>query len=273
MRPLRSALASWSPKGGGRTDPLAAAAVAWPAIVGKAIAENTRLLSVAGDTLVVMTRSGAWSQQLSLLVDQVLQGLHRFPELQSVARLRFRVGTIAPRRHRRASEVRAVHRPAEALQPLPDDATARDALERLRWGIVQRQRARSHCQACGAARDEPGLCGPCTTADEGRRTALLQRLMYDAPWLRYAGMASLVDGLEQEAYERCRRALLGRWWEILSRSRWTKRVTTLERRVASSYVLLQSGLEPDRVTPTVVRNLLGDELAALLDRFSQHDIP
>ena len=37
-----------------------------------------------------------------------------------------------------------------------------------------------------------------------------------------------------------------------------------ERQIASSYVLLQSGLEPDRITPAVVRNLLGDELEAQL---------
>jgi hypothetical protein len=38
----------------------------------------------------------------------------------------------------------------------------------------------------------------------------------------------------------------------------------LERHVASSYVLLQSRLAPDRITPAVVRNLLGPELDALL---------
>ena len=90
--------------------------------------------------------------------------------------------------------------------------------------------------------------------------------MYDAPWLRYHGMAPLVGGLDRAEYETTRRRLLARWWQVLMRVRWTKRVTVVERRIASSYVLLQSELDPDRVTPAVVRNVLGDELAALLDR-------
>ena len=57
-----------------------------------------------------------------------------------------------------------------------------------------------------------------------------------------------------------------RWWLLLERARRAGRVSAsgVERQVASSYVLLQSRLPPDRISPAVVRNLLGDELDALL---------
>ncbi len=88
--------------------------------------------------------------------------------------------------------------------------------------------------------------------------------MYEAPWLGFAEIARLAGGVGRAEYERWRRALLARWWEMLLRAAWTKRATAIERRIGSSYVLLQSQLEPHRITPAVVRNLLGDDIAALL---------
>ena len=89
--------------------------------------------------------------------------------------------------------------------------------------------------------------------------------MYDAPWLGFGGTAPLVDGMTRDEYDRWRRALLSRWWETLNRMRWTKRTTPVERRIASSFVLLESGLDPDRITPAIVRTVLGDDVVALLE--------
>jgi hypothetical protein len=88
--------------------------------------------------------------------------------------------------------------------------------------------------------------------------------MYEAPWLGYDEIARLAGGVERDEYDRLRRALLARWWETLVVAERSKRATPHERRIASSYVLLQSGLDPERITPAVVRNLLGTQLAALL---------
>jgi len=59
---------------------------------------------------------------------------------------------------------------------------------------------------------------------------------------------------------------LQRWWVILERAKRAGTLTRcgIERKLASSYVLLQSRLRPDRITPAVVRNVLGPELEALL---------
>jgi hypothetical protein len=67
-------------------------------------------------------------------------------------------------------------------------------------------------------------------------------------------------------FERARRHLLQRWWLVLERARRSKTVgrAGLERQIASSYVLLHSRIPPDRITPAIVRNLLGEELEALL---------
>ena len=55
--------------------------------------------------------------------------------------------------------------------------------------------------------------------------------------------------------------LLQRWWLVLERVKRGGKVSPEERQVASSYVLLQSRLPPDRITPAIVRNLIGDAVA------------
>jgi hypothetical protein len=79
-------------------------------------------------------------------------------------------------------------------------------------------------------------------------------------------MREQLPGLSAAEFERARRSLLQRWWLVLERARRAGKLSAsgLERHVASSYVLLQSRLSPDRVTPAVARNLLGPELEALL---------
>ncbi len=91
-------------------------------------------------------------------------------------------------------------------------------------------------------------------------------MMFEAPWLGFAGTAALVSGLKEEEYERVRAALLARWWDVLARARSAKRLSRdgRERAIASSYVVLRSKIAPEEIVPATVRNVLGDELHDLL---------
>jgi hypothetical protein len=103
---------------------------------------------------------------------------------------------------------------------------------------------------------------PCENAQAQERGAHIARLLYEAPWLGYTGIAAVVPKLSRQEYEAVRLALLRRWKDTLERMRRSvrPRVTTRDRSIASSYVLLKSELDPDKIAPAVVRDLLGDEL-------------
>ncbi len=94
------------------------------------------------------------------------------------------------------------------------------------------------------------------------RDARVARLLFEAPWLGYAGIAPLVVDLTLQEYEAVRLRLLRRWKDALERIRRTggSQATARDRMIASSYVLLKSQLDPERIAPAVVRDLLGDEL-------------
>lgn len=268
MRRLAQALGAWRPQALHPDDPLAVLQAEWAQIVGDDVAANTRPSEIVRDALLVVTRSSAWSQQLAFLSERVLRAVQERSG-DSIRSLRFRVGRLrdasgpAPARRHRAPKKSAATR---NLEPAP---TLEAALERFRADVAAAQRAKTaagwkECVRCGVrTHTAPGpFCVPCGNAHAQERNAQVARLLFEAPWLGYAGIAQLVPQLSRQEYEAVRMALLRRWKDTLERIRRSvrPRVTTRERSIASSYVLLKSELEPDKIAPAVVRDLLGDEL-------------
>jgi hypothetical protein len=273
LRSLRSVVSEWAPVQGRALDPLVSVHGAWEGIVGKDVAHNARPQQLLSGTLIVTTASSAWSQQLAFLEPQILAALSALPENCRVARLRFRVGRVQPRT---ASAPTASRRPLPVPpRRLPEGPANPDVMERLRERLALRARSAAQlCAGCGVALDSAHAgtandgerCAPCTFAERQRRVAQAQRLMYETPWLGFEAIAAQSGGLDERECEAIRRDLLRRWWEVLARAERTGRLRSdgFERRIASSYLLLQSGLPPDQVSRAAMRNLLGDRLEALL---------
>jgi hypothetical protein len=275
LRPLTEALGEWSPQERTRwqQDPLVLLAAGWSEIVGQDVARNTHPTRILDDTLLVTTRSSAWSQQLSFLAEKIVAAVRaRIPQTP-VVHLRFRVGKLPATS--RARGIKVPHEPVTPRNrfPRPPSANATDAVARFRHGVDERQRAKRNvgwkeCRGCGAliAPRDAALCVTCANARAGQRTAAAARLLFEAPWLGYAGTAELVDGLTLQDYESIRTRLLSRWWEALARARASKRLSRdgRERLIASSYVVLKSKLSPEAIDPATLRNVLGDELNELI---------
>jgi len=274
MKPLSQALGDWRPTQPRSHDPVALLAAGWSEIVGEDVARNSHPARLDDGTLLVTASSNAWSQQLSFLSERILEAVRaRLPQTP-VERLRFRVGKLpaAPSRPKRSTApVRAgADRPAPER---PAAQSASEALERFRAGVDEARRAKlaaawKECERCTAL-IAPGagtLCSTCENACALERAGETARLLFEAPWLGYAGTAALVTGLTRDQYESVRSQLLARWWETLSRALAEKRLSSdgRERLIASSYVLLRSGLAPERIAPATVRNILSDELHDLI---------
>ncbi len=273
LRPLRTSLENWAPGRGAPIDPLHAIAAAWPAIVGRDVAANAAPLELAGENLVIGTRSSAWSQQLQFLSLQILAQVRALPAGIVVSKLVFRTGLL-PRGRRRVAAAASPRPPSgrATLDPTPPAVDVYEAFARLRARMTAAPKANgSTCADCGlpvapsagAARDR---CAPCAGNAELARRTQIERIVYMAPWLTFVDLREQVPDLSVAEFERARKVLLQRWWLVLERARAAGRVSRsgLERHVGSSYVLLQSRLPPDRITSAVVRNLLGADLEILL---------
>jgi hypothetical protein len=272
LRPLSEALVGWSPREDGRVDPLTAVAAAWPEIVGREVARNSQPVKLAGDTLLVATRSSAWSEQLSFLAERILASLHERFGLKQTERLRFRSGRL-PRAAAPRVTRGTIAAPRGAARVRAEATSLEDAVARFREDVARVRRAKSgagwkECSGCATlvAPDSGALCTACAAAASQERERFVARLLFEVPWLGYAGVAALVGTLSPQEYETIRVRLLARWWETLLRARRSKRLSAdrRERLIAGSYVIVKSGLEPERIAPATVRDLLGDELCELI---------
>jgi Dna[CI] antecedent, DciA len=265
---LSRAVATWTPGAGLRAEePILLLRAGWDEMVGTEVARNSYPARIIGGTLQVITRSSAWSHQLTFLAEHALTAIAARLPRAGIERLRFRVGTLpAPSKPGTSARRRAaVRQPA----PRPPAASAREAIARFRGQVEERRRAArtagwKECARCGAllAPEAGGLCIPCESAGLQERAAATARLLFEAPWLGYGGTAALVDGLQQREYESIRSQLLRRWWEMLAQACAVKRLSRdgRERLIASSYVVLRSKLPPEKIAPATVRTILGDEL-------------
>jgi Dna[CI] antecedent, DciA len=272
MLKLSEALAGWSPgDASAAREPIVLLEAGWGEIVGPEVAKNSHPARIADGTLTVTTRSSAWSHQLSFLSEHVLRAVAARVPGAGVERLRFRVGRLAER-----SVATSLRRRGEGARPLAERAESADApqaLARFRGEVEERRRARraqgwNECRGCGAL-VAPGaalLCPTCAVSRAQNVTGATARLLFEAPWLGRAGTIALVDGLKEQEYERIRTLVLAHWWRMLARARECNRLSHdgRERSVASSYVVLQSGLPPEEIMPVTVRSILGDELHDLL---------
>jgi hypothetical protein len=254
-------------------------AAAWPEIVGEENARNSGPSQVQGDTLLITTTSSAWSHSLSFLTTGLLEKIAVRVPAAGIAKLRFRVGKIV-RRAERSAPLRQAQGDRGVAQggtsargPLAPAQTATEALERFRGTVEEEQRAKralgwKECEGCTALVDPASgaYCAPCRAARNEERKRRVSRLLYEAPWLGYAGTAKLVEGLSSGEYEGIRERLLRRWWDRLSRARMSGTVTrdNSERSLASSYVLLKTNIAPEKLALQTVRNELGDELFKLI---------
>lgn len=248
-------------------------AAGWSEIVGADVAKNSHPSQIQGDALVITTRSSAWSQQLSFLTEPIVAGIRaRLPGC-GVERLRFRIGKLPSPGSSIPSGRGRVIKSGSAPSSRPPAADLDSAVERFRADVTGAQRAKraagwNECAGCTAliAPSSGPFCVTCANARDEERQRLVSRLLFEAPWLGYAGIAALIADLSPAEYEAIRRRVLARWWETLSRARFTGKLSQdrRERLVASSFVILKSGLAPERIGPATVRNVLGDELHDLI---------
>jgi hypothetical protein len=263
LTPLRTALGAWRPQSApDLRDGLGAIVAAWPEIVGPATAGHSRPAELTDGVLLVVVSAGAWGQQLAFLGERILAEIAALAGAPGVRRLRFRVGRV-----NLGTKPRAVRRAAAALPAAPLDPAASPAehLAHFRRRVeAARRAAQASCPLCGAPRERGDACAPCDDRARTELTHAAERLLFEAPWLDEHALRSQLPGLGHDDVRAVRRRLLARWRTALARVERTKRVGEYERHIAQSYVVLQSGVAPDRIAPETIRNLFGDELAGLL---------
>lgn len=298
-RPLRALVKQWRPKALDQSplnldQALAQVALAWTAAVGSGVAARSRPFKLQRGTLFVLTASSAWSDELSLLAPRIVEALQHSCPRAGVRQLRFRVAggrskLLFDTAARHSAAVRklpaplAAHerpgRTAQPARPAAADAGSRDVGEtiaRLRALQVELDAERDRagwltCAQCGCryrGGDTPEtVCARCAEQQRRALEAQVERALMHAPWLRFADLIAHVPHAAREVTDRVRRRLLTRWeYDLQAAERRLRRgsLTTQDRVLGWSYVMLLARLPQSELGPAVVADVLGRDWAAAL---------
>ena len=276
LKPLRASLEIWTPFEGAPTpasDPLALLGTRWEELVGAKNAEHSHPSQIQGAVLVVTTSSGAWSQQLGFLEVEIISKIAGRMPHSGIERLRFRVGALPSRLKPSPGASKGGPQAAKMRGPQAAVQSAREAVERFRTDVDAEQRAKrtagwKECSRCGA-QIPPGrasACVPCRSERAQERATGVAQLLYETPGIDFADAAAHVEGLTRAAFEAQKRRLLSRWRTELDRVARDRRLSRdgRERSIASAYVLLKTGIPPERIAAATIRNELGDVVYDLI---------
>ncbi|HEY4433388.1 MAG TPA: DUF721 domain-containing protein, partial [Candidatus Cybelea sp.] len=188
MLKISQAISHWTPAGDRFVaDPLSLLQAGWSEIVGAEVAKNSSPSRIVAGTLIVVTRSAAWSHQLSFLAQRVRDAVAARLPSAGVERLRFRVGAL-PKRAGAPPPSRSPAGPRHAAQAAPA-ASADQALERFARNVDAAKRAKraagwKECAACGVlvAPSRERYCTTCGAERLQRRALATARLLFEAPW-------------------------------------------------------------------------------------------
>lgn len=193
MLKLSQAIVAWTPpENVALRDPLTLLQAGWTDLVGAEVAANSAPVRVADGTLVIVTRSSAWSHQLSFLADRVLAAVAvRLPGA-GIERLRFRVGVLPKRNAPRAAGSASANRVRLPGEPVPS-ASSQEALAQFARHVEAAARTKRSagwkaCDTCGALIDpsQKASCTTCDAAASEARALAAARLLFEAPGLALA---------------------------------------------------------------------------------------
>ena len=289
-RSLKALIAGWTPRaernvGMGADQASAAFAAAWEEAVGAHIARRSRPAKFRHGVLTVLTASSAWSDELSQHAPRIVAALQRaFPE-ERLHKLRFMVasGRTKLLLDGERSRSQALAKPQSHASPVLAAVDANAGQEDL---VTSLARLASLQKKLDAERDSAGwkicascekrflpeshrivLCAPCADGKRRATAGSIERALMQAPWLSFSDVRRTLPTITFPAYDRAKQHLLARWQsEIESAQRRLRReaVTTADRVVAWSFLMLSTGLTQRDLGRAVVTDVLGRDWMTVL---------
>lgn len=266
LKKLGENLRQWKPSAKSLT-PIDLIRTAWVGIVGPEVARHCFPVEIRVETLLVVTRSGTWSQQLGFLETNILAAIAALDDVVSITELRFRVGKIAQQQAHPAVQPSRVQQALRLSTTPPEDASVHDMIARLKKQSAQRQKVRGpRCSRCMLMLDSGSICAPCRQREREERIHSAMRALTEVPWLKDDDLRHSCARIGDDELAAARRNLASRWKRELDRLEKKKTFGRgePERVTAVSYALLVTGLDPDCLTRAITRYTLGPRLDTLL---------
>ncbi len=253
---------------------LAALERSWEEIVGKELAQKCWPERLRDQVLWLSTDNPSWTQQLRFYEKDILSKINGFFKRQTIYALRYeptknkREVLSAPSRAAEISAEELALAAADLGDVLPQGGL-RAALARIvskaRQFLKRNSAGSPVCKICGESYQgtHPKICLRCEELIRDKKRGQIERLLREAPWVKYEGAKADLPGISQWLFDDVKDLVRRKQADVLRRetfnylARPTARSRAELKKLIVQYVAIRSGLTPDRINAKIIEQTIG----------------
>lgn len=249
----------------------------WEDVLGDTITKHASVHEMQRGVLFVHVDHPAWIQHLSFAAIDIKKKLNAAVGAKVVKEIRFKAGNRCdkPKKYQdmNNSEQLIVHIPQEEnkniesiVQEIEDPEIRKITASFIKQGkklnIYKQKRGWKTCPQCGVfIKPTEDKCIHCALQAVQALRSSTRSLLWELPWLPYTEIRDHVQGLDQETYDSVRREMIQQLWEKFRISSKNLKSSKLSKTYIQTYVLLRTRLSPEELTPEIIWQTLGNNMA------------
>lgn len=251
----------------------------WNTLLGKEILKNSQAVSVKGGVLFVKAKNPVWAFELSKLKRDIIEKINRSLGKKTIKDIRFSAGAL----HKKKDSLNEgdslntdislltqneKEKIKEAVSLIQDPSLQRSckifllnlkALEKSKKSAGWKE-----CKVCSSFIERAGLCPLCQAEENEKKQTNLYRLLWQAPWLSFAGAKNALPVITQNQYLFCKNSLLDILYKEICLAGQEKNEARppaqgLKNKLLT-YALLKTGLPPENLTDQIINTTLDKNL-------------
>ncbi|MEL7568809.1 MAG: DUF721 domain-containing protein [Dehalobacterium sp.] len=249
----------------------------WESVVGEMIIKHASVVEMHRGVLFVHVDHPVWIQHLSFAAQDIKNRLNETIGEKVVKEIRFKAGNRCNEQKikqdigKTASRKRALSfeelEKIEAMVKEIGDLEIRKVVASLiRQGKIitlEKQEAGwIECSLCGMMiepkKKKCFYCGLKELESLRRKTRFL---LWELPWLSYQEISSHISGLNKDIYDTVRREMIQELWLQIRTAAKSRNGQKIPNAHVQTYVMLRTRMSPEKLTPEIIWQTLGENIA------------
>lgn len=249
----------------------------WDDIVGETITKHASVHAMHRGVLFVHVDHPAWIHHLSFAAQDIKNKLNNAVGVKVVKEIRFQAGNLCnkQKKYQDADNTESLHvnlsleelQNVELMvQEIVDPDIRKIVASFIKKGKTLNLRKQKIgwklCPNCGVLIDQKEKkCFHCNLQDTQLIRRKTRSLLWENPWLSYSEIISHVQGLNEETYQGIRRDLIQELWEQFRTASKNSKSIKIPKYYIQTYVMLRTGLSPEKLTYEIIWQTLGENMA------------
>ncbi|MDR1998189.1 MAG: DciA family protein [Candidatus Margulisbacteria bacterium] len=238
---------------------------AWPQVADDSLGQRVQPSAYKNKTLFLTASSSVWAQQVVFYKQLIMTKYKALEPGIEIKEIRVRSGQVSVPEKTVPADQPEAGEPPDSPEADPGTKLQRIIRKAGRWLRRDRRRICPVCQRRFEGTE--AVCIFCRNQAQAARDARIARYLAETPWVKYAEIRADLPDTREEDFWRVRQKLQQQTLDALRRLFFEyyqrplpERAREQALRQAAYYVLLKTGLTPDKIDDNIISGQLSRKL-------------